>query len=137
MFIESDDFDAPVYRSFDMVFSSGGCSPTGAAVDDDLEFSPPIYRSVSLEAEASEESRGPMSVEEAQRLWLATMPPMIHRQNARGASLALDRKQPIVQTYGFLHDPSRFGSVCHAMPRCTEHWPTAGLSTARRVCVRG
>ena len=88
---DSDDFDAPVYRSLDVVFTSTGSSPTGGPVEDDFEFTPPTYRGgLSFDGNTADENGESVSVEEAQRRWLATMPPMLHRQNARGSSLVMD-----------------------------------------------
>ena len=107
MELRDDEFDAPVYRGFSEDFSATGCSPTGATFEDDerpvyrggLQFDTegeafdftyderPVYRSLSADL-APETAQ--MSADEANRLWLQTNPPMIHRQNARGASLAMD-----------------------------------------------
>lgn len=110
MELGDEAFDAPVYRGFGGEdFSANGCSPTGATFEDD-EFSRPVYRGGlqldtegesfdftyderpvyrSLSADLAPEA-AQMSAEEANRRWLQTNPPMIHRQNARGASLAID-----------------------------------------------
>jgi len=82
--LDGDAFDAPVYRSL-----SAGLhfEPAGA-----LEFDfnePPVYRSLSGLAPAAPLPQDRVSVEEADRAWLETMPPLIRRQNAHGPSLGL------------------------------------------------
>ena len=79
--LDGDDFDAPVYRSFgDVVFTEDSGS---WASDEDFEG--PVYRSLDMGPAAAP---AVMSAEEADRKWLETMPPLIRRQQARGASVA-------------------------------------------------
>lgn len=93
--LDGSDFDAPVYRSLsdfssedapvyrslsDAVFSSGEHSPSWA-LEEDLETTP-VYRSMG----SAFDDASPMNAEAAERQWLETMPPLIKRQHARGAS---------------------------------------------------
>merc|ERR1712224_703772 len=79
--LDGGDFDVPVYRGLSDVFSSDSSSFSEA---DDYFEERPVYRGVdmSLFADASppQAAPPPMSMEEADRLWLETMPPLIHRQ---------------------------------------------------------
>lgn len=90
--LDGGDFDVPVYRGLSDVFSSDSSSFSEA---DDYFEERPVYRGIdmSLFADASPPQAAPppmsMSMEEADRLWLESMPPLIHRQHARGASLAV------------------------------------------------
>ena len=73
--LADDDFDAPVYRSLDGIFSSGsGCA---AYETGEEEAEAPVYRGLAFGPEMSAEEQ-----------WLASMPPLISRQAAHGASLA-------------------------------------------------
>ena len=81
----------PVYRSFGVpdfdAFPSGSSS---WAIDDFEEA--PVYRSLSgCEVfESSAAPAAPLSAEEAERRWLAgENPPLLRRQQARGATFAL------------------------------------------------
>jgi hypothetical protein len=88
--LDSDDFDAPVYRSLGGLFSSGSAGSqelTFGTGEDFYDEEAPVYR--SLPAECTAAAPAP-TAEEAQREWLATMPPLVQRQRAHGASLALD-----------------------------------------------
>ena len=89
--LDDADFDAHVYRSFGVpdfdAFPSGSSS---WAIDDFEEA--PVYRSLSgCEVfESSAAPAAPLSAEEAERRWLAgENPPLLRRQQARGATFAL------------------------------------------------
>lgn len=78
---DCDDFDAPVYRSIsDVDFSSA----SWGTVEEEDEA--PVYRSLDF-APAPAPAAQAMSPEEAERVWLESMPPLISRQRARGGSV--------------------------------------------------
>ena len=83
--LDGGDFDTPVYRSLSDVFSSGS---SFSESDDNYFEERPVYRGLFGD-DAPHAAPAPMSTEEADRLWLETMPPLIHRQHARGASIAV------------------------------------------------
>jgi len=76
--LDFDDFEAPVYRSLDM-----GGEPMGYVSDgSDFEVGhEPVYRSLGFDDGAFEAD--PAVDESLDAEWLATMPPLIHRQSAR------------------------------------------------------
>ena len=86
--LDGDDFEAPVYRSLDGLFSSNSGTVSFETGEEDAFEEAPVYRSLfSADVPAQDSLR---SEEDAAADWLATMPPLVSRQNARGASLALD-----------------------------------------------
>ena len=96
---EDEDFEAPVYRSLGGMMSMHGAGSTELEVGDD-DFEEPVYRSlggflsdttnISEDLQLELPSRQQPSVPtEAERDWLATMPPLVQRQRGHGASINL------------------------------------------------
>ncbi len=71
--LADDDFDAPVYRSLGGVFGADATAGLDLASEDES----PRYRSFGGVPEDA-----PMSADEADRAWLASMPPLVRRQPA-------------------------------------------------------
>merc|ERR1719399_1101975 len=75
--LEGDDFEGPVYRSLGGLFSSGNSAEAFAGEEDEV----PVYRSLDLASTfAAAPAPAAAHEEDSEREWLASMPPLIHRQ---------------------------------------------------------
>merc|ERR1711988_1709040 len=73
--LDANDFEEPVFRSL-------GGFPEGAAFEE-----APVYRSAPIESGRDDAASQLQPSSDAE--WLATMPPLVHRQRAHGASILL------------------------------------------------
>ena len=82
--LADDEFEAPVYRSL-----GGFLGDDAGGIDLAVESESPRYRSLSSMAPTHSRRRdeAPLSAEEADASWLASMPPLIRRQNALRPSM--------------------------------------------------
>jgi len=77
--LADDEFEAPVYRSL-----GGFLGSDASDLDFAVEEESPRYRSMPG---VSREEAPPLSAEDADAAWLASMPPLIRRQNALRQSI--------------------------------------------------
>jgi hypothetical protein len=92
MALNDEDFDLPVYRSL----AAASMFDAAPVELDDQDFDAPVYRSLTGFADHAAEAETPQfpSPQQAatvddERAWLQTMPPLVSRQRAHGASILL------------------------------------------------